>query len=166
MPKLPRLSEVIPLAALLLLSSLALAQEPPTNQVAVERLTIRYQDGEFALENRQSMRKVLPPSSALPEGDGPFSGFWYELHDGEGMVVYRRTVDNPLVSHFEGPDIDGGGTVPDRKEAIAEAKTLWVLIPAPPPNAALVIFSSPLAPGAQAEAAQEIGRIPISPIIQ
>jgi hypothetical protein len=150
---------------LLLQFSVALAQEPPTKQVAVERLTIQYEDGDFLLVNRQAFRKVLPPSYELPDGGGPFSGFWYELQDAAGTVLYRRMVDNPLVVHFEGPDIDTNGTVPDRKEAIAESKMLWILLPAPPTDSALVIFSSPLELGAQAEPAEEIGRVPLLPII-
>ena len=159
---------VIALAVFLLLLQVSsgLAQEPPTNQVAVERLTIQFEDGEFFLVNRQALRKVLSPSDHFPEGEGPVSGFWYELPNSEGEVLYRRIIDNPLVTHFEGPDIDTEGVVPDRKEAIGESQTLWIQIPAPPENSAVVFFSSPLELGAQAQPAEEIGRVPILPIIQ
>jgi len=143
--------------------SLAGAQSPRTKQIAAERVTIQYEAGSFSLSDRRALRKVLPPSDEFAGRAGPFSGFWYELQDADGSVLYRRLVDNPLILHFEGPDIDTGGTVPDRKEAIAGSKTLSFLIPAPPASSSLVLFSSPL--GAQAEAAQEIGRVPLFPII-
>ena len=148
-------------------SQSGLAQEPPTRQQAVERVLIQYTDGDFSLLERRAFRKVIPPSDELPGGERLNSGFWFEVQGPTGSVLYRRIVGNPLIKTFEGPDIDTpDSVVPDRKESVAESKTLSILIPAPLPESFLVFFSSPLEPGAQAEAATEIGRVALLPIIQ
>ena len=133
---------------------------------AAERIVIRFQGGAFELLSRIPLAKLLPPSAELAAGALPRSGFWFELQSGDGSVRYRRFGQNPVLLAFEGPDIDNGGTVPDRIESIPAERVFTLLVPAPQPGDRLVLFSSPLEPGAQAAPAQEVARFELEQAIE
>lgn len=142
----------------------------------VERLTIEFVDpndndnsnpnralgtNNFRLLSRQDVLMVLPPADLLPAtpNGGLPSGFWYELVAADGSVRYRRIIHNPVFLTFEGPDIDTGGMVPDRKEAIPQSRIFSLLVPNPLSGDSLVLFSSPLTLDGHGRAASEVGRI-------
>ena len=93
------------------------------------------------------------------------SGFWIELRTANGALLYRRIMTDPIRDVFEGPDLDNNGTIPDRKEAVPVEKVFSLLVPRTRTGDVLVIFSSPLRPGAQGQPATEVGRILFGEII-
>ena len=136
----------------------ALAQSSG-DAVPAKRLTLHYSGASATLKvkpstdatkaSETSFTKVLPPSDQLPEGKGPFCGFWYELQDGKGVVKYRRIIGNPIRPP--------GSTAPATEE-----KVFSVVIPAPAAGDQLVIFSSPLVPGGESQPAEVISRITLT----
>jgi hypothetical protein len=145
----------------------ALAQEPPANDpVAVERIVIRFASGQLTIASRHAAQKVLPPSDELPDVDGP-AGFWYEVRSAAGALRYRRILENPIPLVFEGPEQPDSppGTPASRKEAIPAERFFSLLVPAPFEGDVLVLFSSPLQPGAQAEPASEIARFLLADVV-
>ena len=144
------------------------AQVPSKEAQFVERITIKYEEGLFFLLSRKSLRKVIPRSDELPDLQNPLSGFWYELHASDGSVLYRRLVANPIRNIFEGPtDMDNPNPdeAPDRIESIPRSQEFTLLIPRPPTNAKLVLFSSPLEEDTVAQPASELARLPLDSII-
>lgn len=133
---------------------------------ASERLVIRFADGEFELLSRIPIEKLLPPSDELPETDRPLSGFRYELQTADGEVLYRRFMTNPVPLVFEGPEPDSQDPFPSRVEAIPEERVFTLLIPAPRDGERLVLYSSPLEVGAQAEPASEVAAFTFEPVVK
>lgn len=78
-------------------------------------------------------RKTLPQAHAKPDG-----GFWYELRDQKGNLLYARKVANPFNPSLE--LFEAGGSMSrvqlDREEAFVE-----LLIPDLPEAAEIRIFS-------------------------
>ena len=142
----------------------AQAQDIPGKAQRVERITLKFEDGDFNLLSRQTITKVIPQSDELPQVNDSLSGFWYELQGFEENVIYRRIIENPVRNTFEGPDIDTpeNGNAVDRKESIPQSQIFTLLIPFPPSGAQLVLFGSPLLEGAVAEPAEELASIPLT----
>jgi hypothetical protein len=161
------------LGASLFLALAASAQDIPTGPIAAERAVVLYEGGSFALQERVSLRTVMPPFDRLPNGGREYSGFWYEVQDVSGAVRYRRMMGNPLRVAFEGPEPNGGENgdangerrTPVRFEYIPDRKVFSLLIPAALQGDQLVIFSSPLKPGAQHLAAEEVARLDLLPVV-
>ena len=137
--------------------------EPPSQRGAraAHRLRIQYRDGTYELLSATAVTKTLPPSWT-PKSTGPHSGFWYELKDGVD-VLYRRRMRRPALIVYEGRDPDT--RMPDRAEAIASKRVFSVLIPAGRSGQELVLFASPIEPADRAEAAREVARLPLSPVL-
>jgi len=95
----PRLIFVFCLAAAVL-GSPALAQ----GEFNAERVTVRYNDGAWELGNIDELNSVMPPIDELPSAS-EVSGFWYELRNSEGGVLYRRVIGDPVRLFFEGPKV-------------------------------------------------------------
>jgi hypothetical protein len=122
---------------------------------SVQRLTLRFEAGTFSLQGETVVTKRIPRSDLLPLSPGPLSGFWYELQDADGSVLYRRIIGNPLRAAFEGPDTDNGNE-PVLIDSVADPHTFTLLVPLLSSATQVVIFSSPLRPGAQTEPATEV----------
>lgn len=144
------------LVLLLLIASppRAVAQVP-AGPVAAERVTIAFERGSYTIVSRVAITKVLPPSDALPEGPGPFLGFWFELRESDGSTRYRRVIGDPVLLVSETPDhstalgataSSATTTVIERAVAVPDARTFTVLVPAPRPGEALLLFGVPYAP--------------------
>jgi len=143
------------------------AQVPPSPVVAASRALIRFASGQFSLLERRDIRKVLPPSDALPAVQS-VSGFWYELRAADGSLRYRRIIEDPVRLVFEGPEEPSptpGPATPSRKEGIPAERVFSLLIPAPAQGDQLVLFSSPLVPGEQGSPAKEVARLDLFPIV-
>lgn len=113
------------------------------------RLTLQYRDGKMTLEDSMFLAKRLPPSDPLPEGgpEGELSGFWYELQDREGRVLYREITSNPILDTWIEPvegETRSNGAI-RRLVAIPESKTFATLVPYHRGiETDLVMISSPL----------------------
>lgn len=113
-----------------------------TKPSPVRRIRIRWQDGKWAIIGEKLLeRKVIPNSQSLPqtEKDLQVIGFWYEVTDTKGNLLYRRIIDDPLKQHVEISEKDGSFTnVPVKRTDI----TFEVLIPHVPENANLSFFGT------------------------
>lgn len=135
---------------------------PASKAVAVERVTLKYQQGQISLLSRAPLTKVLPPSDTLPTGVEAVCGFWYELRGTTNQVLYRRITANPILNVTEKPDPES--ITPKRVESIPGEKTFSFLIPRPKDGEQLVIFCSPLEPARRTEPAHEAARIIFTPV--
>src|SRR5437016_3866771 len=61
----------------------------------VHRLTFEYDGPAVRLVKRQRLEMLAPPSDPLTGYEGQ-SGFWFELQDAAGRVLYRRVLHHPL----------------------------------------------------------------------
>jgi hypothetical protein len=148
--------------------------------VPAHRVTIRFQQdsgqgGVFEVISWNAVTKVLPPSDELPTMRYPVSGFYYELQSGDGTVLYRRIIENPILIVVERPKksletvaSDQERPSLDRKVMIPQKRVFSLLIPRASGGDQLVLFSSPFQPnkraslqefGRHADAVEEVARI-------
>lgn len=130
------------------------------------------EDGAFEILSQRALRKVLPPFDQLPSPGSPapslpaeqqFSGFWYELVENDGPILYRRSVENPILMRFEGINPENPEEGLGLVEALPDRRVFTLLLPyMEQVETSLVIYSSPLQPGSQHEAASEIARLPLA----
>jgi hypothetical protein len=103
------------------------------------RITVRYVDGaatSIISVQRVNMR-ALPSHQIV---DGPRSGWWVELEDPEGQVVYRRVLADPLgVNREVMPDtVTGdfshvGGNLEGSFQVVvpADSTAIWLTVHGP-----------------------------------
>jgi hypothetical protein len=146
--------------------ALASSSRPASAQASstanAERITNEFRDGAYQLLSRRALVKTLSPSEPLPEGD--HSGFWFELRRGDESVRYRRTEAHPRLLVFDGPS-QPSGTHPRYTEAILDQTVFALIVPAPENGDTLVLMSSPVDPDARGEAAQEVARFVLDPVV-
>lgn len=103
----------------------------------VRRLRLRWAGNQWeTLADITLDRKTLRQSSVLPSGHR--GGFWYELRDARGGLLYWAQASNPFAPSVELFEPDGSiQRVPIRREEAF----IEVLIPDLPEAAQLQIFS-------------------------
>lgn len=104
------------------------------------RLTFSYTADEVRLVGRRSLEMRTPPSDDL--GPMPEStGFWVELQDSSGRVLYRRITESPIRFSVEVRSDD-----PERpleRRAVEEPRgTFTLLVPDLPAAGSIVLFAS------------------------
>lgn len=130
--------------------------------VRVLRAVIEYNEGAFRLERLIALKMMLPASDPDP-GDASgesSSGFWVELWSSEGVVLYRKILDDPILYHHEGVDPSGPKDAIRRIDQVPGSRTFSILIPDLSNGDQVVFFGSVIPNLAQPSAApqQDIGR--------
>lgn len=119
------------------------------------RLLLEYEGDRITLRERQAVETATPPSDPIRGFEGQ-SGFWYELHDAKGALLYRRVASNPIQFEVESHDPETGF----RRHAVEKPRgVVSVLLPDLPEATRLVIVSSPLQPEKHAAPAEPLASI-------
>ena len=74
----------------------------------VVRLTFEYAGNDLRVVDRQEVAMLAPPSDSL-EADAAATGFWVELRDSDGAILYRRVLHDPREFDTETIADAGGG---------------------------------------------------------
>lgn len=111
-----------------------------SNSGSVRRIRVLWKEGEFKiLKSIYISRMTLPSSQPLPklEEDQQIMGFWFEVNDTSGNLLYRRLMHDPLLQRVEIANEDGTFTnIPTSpREVIFE-----ILIPENKENATLSLY--------------------------
>lgn len=124
---------------------------------------LTYRGGEVSLDDVMFIVKRLPPSDDLPDvgPEGQLSGFWYELRDRAGEVLYRQIEGNPIIDGWIEP-IES--REPERSDfrriaAVPDEKAFMLLIPDLADGDHVLLFSSPLDEPGIARPAEPLWRI-------
>ncbi len=124
------------------------------------RLTFSYQGSNVRLDSQQSVEMITPPPNPYPIQEGQ-TGFWYELRDREGHILYQRAVHNPIRFDVEIYSNDPPQSMSRQK--VDNPSGIFVLfVPDVPEGHSVVIFSSPLNPEDARKPAQELARFTIA----
>ena len=113
-----------------------------SNAGPVRRIRIQFSEGKWSIaKERVVSRMVVPSSQSLPKiaGKEIGSGFWFEVNNSKGELIYRNIIRDPLKEVVEVANEDGTfSQVPiGKKEIIFE-----VLIPEKPENAKISFFGA------------------------
>ena len=71
------------------------------------RLTFRVADGEIRLLSYERLDMICPPSVGERPEAGKHGGFWMELRDANGHVLFHRLLHSPLGDSVEVHSPDG-----------------------------------------------------------
>lgn len=127
------------------------------------RLTFRVAEGEVELRSAERLNMTCPPSiGARPEA-GRNGGFWMELHDAEGQVLFHRLLHSPLGDSIEVHSPDGK----IRREFGAVRENVFeVLLPDDARARSVALFGESLEPAVAREkgieASRELARFDVS----
>ncbi len=118
----------------------------------VRRIRLLYSDGKWStVANFVIDRKTLPQGHAVPK-DGT-RGFWYELRDRRGKLLYARKVSNPFEPSLELFEPDG--TI-SRVEMVRKTIYVELLVPDLPAASELRILSDIAPEGRQLRRSEPI----------
>lgn len=106
----------------------------------VRRVRVHYSDGKWSIaKERIITRMVIPNSQPLTQDTRKQlgSGFWFEVSNTKGELVYRRRLRDMIKNEIEVPNKDGTFTIVpfEKKDMFFE-----VLIPEKPENVALSFY--------------------------
>ncbi|MGW2050938.1 peptidoglycan-binding protein [Streptomyces sp. NPDC001858] len=140
--------------------------DPTPAEPRAMRLTFSYDGADWAaggpvvrFVSRQDLEMTAPRGADPDDSPEGRSGFWYEVRDAAGRVLYRRSRHRPIevVREVPHPE-DGLSTVP-----IDSPRGAFELVaPVLPEGASVVLFSSPPSPGRLTEPASEIFSLPLA----
>ena len=140
-------------------------EDRETTSTQALRLMLTYRDGTVVLDDVVPVVKRLPPSDPLPEtsAERPLSGFWYELRDRNGEVLYRQIEPNPIINAWIEPvDRDGRDSAGIRRiAAVPRMKAFTLLVPDRADGDHVLLVSSPLDEPGIARPAEPRWRIPL-----
>ncbi len=124
------------------------------------RLTFSYEGSTVRLVSRQSVEMITPPASPYPIREGQ-TGFWYELRERGGKVLYQRAVHNPI--HFDVEIFSDDPQQPMSRQKVDNPSGIFVLfVPDIPEGYNVVLFSSPLTQEEATKPAQELARFTVA----
>jgi hypothetical protein len=69
------------------------------------RITFGYEDGRIRIVSQQPVDIRPAPSDPIYDFHGQ-SGTWFEVHDDEGHLLYRRVIHDPMPVDLEAPSGD------------------------------------------------------------
>jgi len=123
------------------------------------RITLEYKDGTFHVLERQLIAKRIRQTEPLSdqEGDKSYSGFWFELRDGNDQPVYRQVLFDPVQMSGEIHTDDKDNPI-YRVPATDPSGVINLLMPDLPEAVSLVLVGSPLKEEEQFESAREMAR--------
>jgi hypothetical protein len=130
--------------------------KPPERAI---RIAIGYEGPRLRVASRKLLAMRAPPSDPIvvPERQ---SGFWFQVEDVAGRLVYRKVMENPIRFDTETPSDDP--EKPLRRERLAQtAGTFLLLVPLSPQAHTVRVFSSPLSPERSAQPAEEVFTFPL-----
>lgn len=139
---------------------MAAGEQPPQSRQSPVRHTLRltfsYRGRSVQLTARDRVAMIPPPGESTRIRPDQ-SGFWIELRDARGRVLYQRVVQSPIRFDVEIFEDETGGTI--RREPVTDpGGTFELLVPDLPLAQSLVLMSSPPEPERAAEAAQALAR--------
>jgi hypothetical protein len=104
---------------------------------AAWRLTFAYEGSDVHFERKEQFTMVVPGSSPT-EGYRGQTGYWVELRDTAGKVIYRVILHDPMPQYYEVHQ-RGGPTHTPVKE---RRGSFMVLVPALPEPTTVVFFGT------------------------
>jgi hypothetical protein len=112
------------------------AQQVPRRSL---RVTLTWDGKALAVRHITKVAMMAPASEATPPKQGAV-GFWVELHDRKGRLLYCRVLRNPIATHVEVFSPNEIERIP-----VAPAPTEFdVIVPDYDEAGELVVWSSPL----------------------
>ena len=133
-----------------------MADAPLAEDERALRLTFTYRGDVIDLLDAQRLAMLVPPGDAMEE-QGVRSGFWFELRDDAGGLVFRQGMHHPLASDMEVFPEDPAGEI-IRQPVQERSGAFTLVIPEAAAAANLVLVASPSEPERRNLAATEVAR--------
>jgi hypothetical protein len=116
------------------------------------RVTLAYRGDELEVKRVERVR-MLAPGQAVREPPGEHgAGFWFEIRDGKGKLLYHRVIHQPNRADREVFSPDPDQTVRREPKSSEPEGEFTLLVPDIPEGAEFVVHASPARePGAPAK---------------
>jgi hypothetical protein len=123
------------------------------------RLTFQIQESHVELVALQ--RVAMRALASLAETSGePHVGFWFELTDEKGAVLYHRTLRDPLPEGIEVFDDEKGGKI-RRVPNTRKAAKFDMIVPDLPAAADFILYGTHGKPEEARRASRQLARFPL-----
>jgi hypothetical protein len=104
------------------------------------RLVFEYEGDKLEVRDEIATETAIAPSDPIRGYEGE-SGFWIELRDDKGELVFRRILNNPIQFDVESHDPELG----TRRHAVEKPRGVFtVLVPDVADARDLIVVASPL----------------------
>ena len=104
---------------------------------AAWRLTFAYEGSDVHFEGKEQFTMVVPGSAPTEESEGQ-TGYWVDLRDAAGKVIYRVILHDPMPQYYEVHQADGPTHTPVKERR----GSFMVLVPALPEPTTAVFFGT------------------------
>jgi hypothetical protein len=119
------------------------------------RLTFSYEGGRIELKSRKALITRTPPSASFTVHERE-SGFWFQVQDANGNLIYRKVMDDPIKFDIETIS-DQDPERPFTRIPVSKPQGIFfILVPLFHEAQTIHIFSSPFEPERRNEPAKKI----------
>jgi hypothetical protein len=118
------------------------------------RLTFRYTDNTIELADVQQVIQWVPPSEYLDDRQDR-SGYWFELRDGAGALLFREDLPPTLGEDYEIFPEDPAGEIV-RRPGTGGIHTFTIVVPEMTQAQQLALVGSPVSAERRSEAAADL----------
>jgi hypothetical protein len=126
------------------------------------RLTFAYRGEKIELVEVQRVAMFVPPGDSLEDREAR-SGFWLELRDSHGSLVFRQAMHHVLANDYEVFPEDPAGEIV-RRPVPERSGAFTIVIPELTEAESLVFMASPSAPETRSHAAAEVARFEMAAV--
>jgi hypothetical protein len=130
----------------------------PSSPPRALRVTFGYEGGQIRLLGVEQVAMTVPATNPVPPQPGQ-TGYWLEVHDAAGRLLYHRPLHDPIASDVEAFSPTPGASISRIARAAAPGR-FNVLIP-DAADARSLTLNGPLNAAQPDEPAQELIRIDV-----
>jgi hypothetical protein len=108
------------------------------------RVTIAYDGERLSVQSVQRVAMITPPAVTPPPREGA-AGFWFEVRDANGQLLFHRVLHDPMPQDLESFSEDGQTIT--RHPRPRERGTFEVLVPDVPGAQSFALWGAVTPPG-------------------
>lgn len=139
-------------------SDASLSSNRPASTLAL-RLTFAYRGNDIRLIDSLRVEAIAPPA-ITPVPQPGYTGYWFQVTDSAGRVIYHRVLHSPVAVDFEAFSPDGRQTI--TRVPIADPQGQFSVLMPDVPEATNFALLGPVDARKPEQPAQELVRLDVN----